>query len=74
MLGQNFCVKKILGQKNVGSKNIWGKKVGTQQFNVGVGWPGLPVIIVPLCGLSCKQRLARFSAELKDFKIDQVWQ
>ena len=24
-------------------------------------------------GISCKQRLARFSAKLKIFKIDQVW-
>jgi hypothetical protein len=28
---------------------------------------------MPLCGLSCKQRLARFSVKLK-FKIGQVWQ
>ena len=32
------------------------------------------MIIAPLRGLSCKQRLARFSAELKTFKIDRVWQ
>ena len=56
----------MLGQKIFEVKNKCSlRKVGTQQFNVGVGWPGLPVIIVPLCGLSCKQRLARFSAELK---------
>ena len=31
------------------------------------------MIILPLCGLSCKQRLARFSVKLK-FKIGRVWQ
>ena len=58
-------------------------KMIIKKNNVGVGWlggwvggwlGGLRVIIVPLRGLSCKQRLARFSAELKVFKIDRVWQ
>ena len=37
-------------------------------FNVGdwlVGWLAGRVIILPLCGLSCRKRLSRFSAELK---------
>ena len=44
----------------------------TTNFNVGVGWMGGWSLsdYSPLRGLSCKQRLARFSAELKTFKIE----
>jgi hypothetical protein len=38
-------------------------------FNVGggwlAGWLAGSVIILPLCGLSCKQRLAKISDKLK---------
>ena len=78
---KKFCSEKLVGRKKISRKNSftyyfsfisnssWGW-VGMQEllFNVGdwmAGCLGGRVIIVPLCGLSCKQRLSRFSAELK---------
>ena len=71
--------KLVKVKRKLDPKHIWVNKITSlnkiqcRRWVAGWlgGWLGLPVIIVPLRGLSCKQR---FSAELKDFKIDRVWQ